>query len=132
MPRGDVIHWSEYSFSNGGIPKNKYLLQINKPKEEQPFLFCICNSTSSTRYTHGCHEDRSIYFLEIGSCRFQQPTYINLKPEEIQPLEILKSKLQNRDINYQFTLAVDLMNSIIKCIKICEDISPYIISLLKN
>lgn len=132
MPTGDVFFWYKYHFSNGGEPKSKFLLQINNPIEKQPFLFCICNSTKQKRFTHGCHEHLSIYSIDEGTCQFPLTTNIDLKPEEIQSNKMLKAKLQNQDFDYKFTLNEYLTNSIIRCLKRCDDISPHILSLLKN
>ena len=63
--KGEVIWHKSFPFSNGGEPKDKFLILLNTPDKEEPFLFALTTSKPKTQ-TLGCHSDKGYFVIEGG------------------------------------------------------------------
>ncbi|MEK6646998.1 MAG: hypothetical protein AABY84_10030 [Candidatus Firestonebacteria bacterium] len=121
--KGEVIWHKSFPFSNGGEPKDKFLILLNTPDKEEPFLFALTTSKPKTQ-TLGCHSDKGYFVIEGGKEKvFPKRTWVKLFDiQEFDGMELLKRSLQLKQIIHKESLSEQTINEIVNCIKRCIDV----------
>lgn len=129
IKKGAVFHWQDYIFDNGKTA-NKFLVILGC-KTGCNYLAVIATSQPSRRrYDPGCNSSAGYYHIPGGKDWFLKDTWLLLSaPREISPSEFLKNSISGV-ISHKVQLREDMANAISNCIKSCDDISEYYISLL--
>ena len=117
-------------FQDGATGK-KYLILLNEPQKEDPFLFVKTTSQKKNRpETPGCIRPRSLFFIPARKTYFISDTWVQLY--EIYPLmpQAIKG---NPDIQIAGALNSKMTQAIVDCLFDCqkEDLPPIVINLLR-
>jgi len=134
MIAGDVIYFVDFKFSNGNI-RNKLIIILNTPQNDEPYLICITTSQPKSWRTNqlGCHSDQNYYFVDSNQDNFDKDTWIVFeKVYEMEVDKLLKSCL--KDGSYKlFELEPTLWKAIKNCITKSQDIEQdYLELILRN
>ncbi len=128
--RGVIYHHPKLIFHDGAIGK-KYLILLNSPKENEPYLFVKTTSQQKNRpIKAGCIKERSLFFIPAGKTFFQKDTWVQFYDlYEFTPSEIDN----NKEITIEGTLSVKLIDEIVNCLFLSEgnNISKYQNELLR-
>jgi len=128
--RGAVYHHKQLTFQNGHIGK-KYLILLNSPSKNEPYLFVKTTSQKKDRpTTPGCIKQRSLFFIPAGKSFFKLDTWVQLY--EIYPISP-KDIDTNKDITIEGSLDVKMIDDIVNCLFKAEEnnISPIFKKLLR-
>ncbi|MBW1608980.1 MAG: hypothetical protein JRG87_07355 [Deltaproteobacteria bacterium] len=129
-PRGAIYHHKQLVFQNGLIGK-KYLILLNSPSQNEPYLFVKTTSQKKDRpTTHGCIKKRSLFFIPAGKTFFKLDTWVQLF--EIYPIPP-KDIDTDKDITIEGSLDVKMIDDIVNCLLEAEEdnISPIFKKLLR-
>lgn len=111
--RGDIYHHKQLVFHNGFAGK-KYLILLNSPSKKDPHLFVKTTSQKKDKpVIPGCIEERSLFFIPIGTTFFPKETWIQLY--EIYPIPREDMK-KSHEIDFVGTLDSKLIDDIIDCL----------------
>ena len=127
---GTIYHHPRLVFHDGATGK-KYLILLNEPQKEDPFLFVKTTSQKKDRpESPGCNRPQSVFFIPARKTYFISDTWIQL--HDIYPISPKKIKL-NPDIQIAGTLNPQITQAIVDCFLDCqkEDLAPIIINLLR-
>lgn len=128
--RGAIYHHKQLVFQNGLIGK-KYLILLNSPSQNEPYLFVKTTSQKKDRpTTHGCIKKRSLFFIPAGKTFFKLDTWVQLF--EIYPIPP-KDIDTDKDITIEGSLNVKMIDDIVNCLLEAEEdnISPIFKKLLR-
>jgi hypothetical protein len=76
--RGTIYHHSKLIFYNGFTGK-KYLILLNTPTKNEPYLFVKTTSQKKNRPAKpGCIKERSLFFIPGGKAFFKRDTWVQL------------------------------------------------------
>jgi len=127
--RGTVYHHRQLVFHNGGIGK-KYLILLNTPTEDEPFLFVKTTSQKKNKPEKaGCLENWQLFFIPVGTTESKKPTWVQIY--EIYPFE-RDSVINEKDIEIVGSLDEELLAKIVDCLLASkDDILPEYRKLLK-
>jgi hypothetical protein len=128
--RGAIYHHIQLIFQNGHIGK-KYLILLNSPGKNEPYLFLKTTSQKKDRPAiAGCIKHRSLFFIPAGKSFFKLDTWVQLY--EIYPVS-LKIIDTNKDITIEGSLDVKMIDDIVSCLFKAEEnnISPIFKELLR-
>lgn len=128
--RGAIYHHKQLVFQNGLIGK-KYLILLNSPSQNEPYLFVKTTSQKKDRpTTHGCIKKRSLFFIPAGKTFFKLDTWVQLF--EIYPIPP-KDIDTDKDITIEGSLDVKMIDDIVNCLLEAEEdnISPIFKKLLR-
>jgi hypothetical protein len=111
--RGTIYHHKELIFHNGFIGK-KYLILLNTPGENDPYLFVKTTSRKKNKpTTPGCIKKDSLFFIPAGKTFFPLDTWVQLfERYEFAPKEIDT----NKDITIEGSLDVKVIDDIVNCL----------------
>lgn len=127
--RGAIYHHKQLVFQNGYIGK-KYLILLNSPSKNEPYLFVKTTSQKKDRpATPGCIKQRSLFFIPAGKTFFKLNTWVQLfEIYSIPPKDIDTDK----DITIEGSLDVKIIDDIVNCLFKAEEdnISPIFKKLL--
>ena len=127
--RGAIYHHKQLVFQNGHIGK-KYLILLNSPSKNEPYLFVKTTSQKKDRpTTPGCITQRSLFFIPAGKTFFKLDTWVQLfEIYSIPPKDIDTDK----DITIEGSLNVTMIGDIVNCLFKAEEdnISPIFKKLL--
>lgn len=131
MKRGTVLFHRDFIFKDGESGE-KYLIILNDPSGDEPYL--CCKTTSKSKYDitqEGCHPHKNIYLLKAKKDCFPYNTWIQFHElYELTAEELLKAHLGDKTCNITYTLKNETCRAIRNCIKKSIDISPYHLELL--
>jgi len=115
--RGAIYHHSGLTFFNGVIGK-KYLILLNTPAKNEPYLFVKTTSQKKDRpSTPGCIKEKSLFFIPAGKTFFWQDTWVQLYDiYEFTPHEIDN----NKEITIEGSFDVRIIDDIVKCLFVSE------------
>ena len=100
-PRGTIYHHKELIFHNGFIGK-KYLILLNTPSKNEPYLFVKTTSQQKGKpTTSDCIKNRSLFFIPGGKTFFPKDTWVQLY--EIYPITPKDIDI-NKDITVEGSL----------------------------
>ena len=131
MKRGEVISRKDFKFSNGSITE-KLLIVLNEAGPNRPHLLLFTTSKKWRRKDiPGCHSKDNYYVIPKDTDWFNSMTWVLFDliieydfSKELQ--EHFQGKLITETI-----LRENTIRSIINCLKLSEDVSPYQLSLLE-
>ena len=128
--RGAIYHHSKLTFHNGFIGK-KYLILLNTPGKNEPYLFVKTTSQQKEKSTKaGCIKESSLFFIPAGKTFFKKDTWVQLyEIYEISPKDIDDKK----EITIEGSLDVKMIDDIVSCLFLAEEdnISPIHKALLR-
>ncbi len=112
-PRGTLYHHKELVFHNGFVGQ-KYLVLLNIPGKEEPYLFVKTTSQKKDKPSKpGCIKNRSLFFIPGGKTFFPKDTWVQLY--EIYP--ILPHKIDiNKNISVVGSLDAKMIDDIVNCL----------------
>ncbi len=116
--RGAIYHHSRMAYHDGTIGK-KYLILLNTPTKDEPYLFVKATSQKKNKpTTPGCIKNRSIFFIPVGKTFFPKDTWIQLfEIYEIKPSDIDTDK----NITIEGSLDVKMIDDIVNCLFEAEE-----------
>jgi len=110
--RGTICHHSELVFHNGFIGK-KYLILINTPSKNEPYLFLKTTSQKKDKSTtSGCIKKHSLFFIPAGKTFFPKDTWVQL-------YEIYEFLPQDINTNKKISIVASLDHRTIEAIVNC-------------
>lgn len=129
--RGTIFHHSQLVFHDGVVGK-KYLILLNTPSKNEPYLFVKTTSQQKNRPTRpGCLKDRSLFFIPAGKKTFF------ISNTWVQLYELYPIPHQNIGSDSNISVVGDLkrkmIDDIINCLFEAEEdnIAPVIKNLLR-
>jgi len=116
--RGTICHHSELVFHNGFIGK-KYLILINTPSKNEPYLFLKTTSQKKDKpTTSGCIKKHSLFFIPAGKTFFPKDTWVQLyEIYEVSPQDINT----NKEISIVASLDHRTIEAIVNCLFEAEE-----------
>ncbi|MBI4774758.1 MAG: hypothetical protein HY788_11370 [Deltaproteobacteria bacterium] len=110
---GTIYHHNRMVYHHGGTG-TKYLILLNTPNKNEPYLFVKTTSQQKDRpLTPGCIKFKSLFFIQGGKTFFPKDTLVQLyELYEISPNDIDN----NKDITVEASLDAKTMNDIINCL----------------
>ena len=121
--RGAIYHHRKLVFHNGFTGK-KYLILLNTPGKDEPYLFVKTTSQKKSRSENpGCIRERSLFFIPAGKTFFRKDTWVQLYDiYEFSPKDIDTTK----DITVEESLDAKMIDDIVNCLFETEadNISP--------
>jgi hypothetical protein len=116
--RGAIYHHKELVFHNGVVGK-KYLILLNTPAENEPYLFVKTTSQKKDKpATPGCLKWRSLFFIPAGKTFFKLDTWVQLyEIYPIQPEDIDTDK----NITIRGKIEVKMIDDIVNCLFEAEE-----------
>lgn len=128
--QGSIFHHKNLVFHNGftGI---KYLILLNTPGKNEPYLFVKTTSQRKKKATKpGCMKKESLYFIPAGKTFFPLDTWVQLY--ELYPIPPKDIKT-DKNISIVGTLDFKQTKDIIDCLfkAESENIAPVIQKLLR-
>ena len=127
---GCILHWKGFTFANGE-KANKYLVIVGA-RPGQNYLAIIATSKKRQRYNQpGGNPDGGYYHIPGGGKDwFPEDTWLLFEsPREISAAEFVKEGLA-KNLTIEGYLRHDIANAICNCMRRCDDVSEYHISLL--
>lgn len=127
---GTVLHWEGFKFPDGS-EANKYFVIVGAQTGKN-FLAVIATSQQKWRSSQpGGNPDGGYYLIPGGGKDwFQKDTWLLFEaPVELSSAEFLKAVLEKK-IVIKGKLRGDIANAICNCMKKCDDVSAYHVSLL--
>ncbi|MDY6837058.1 MAG: hypothetical protein SWH78_03700 [Thermodesulfobacteriota bacterium] len=121
--RGAIYHHRQLVFHNGFVGK-KYLILLNTPGKNEPYLFVKTTSQKKDKATTpGCIKKRSLFFIPAGKTFFKLDTWVQLFEIYAIPAEDIDT---NKDITVEGSLGVKMIDDIVNCLFEAEEenISP--------
>ncbi len=117
--RGAIYHHKKLVFQNGIIGK-KYLILLNTPSKNDPYLFVKTTSQKKDRpTTPGCIKQQSLFFIPAGKTFFSLDTWVQLY--EIYPITP-KDIDSKKDITViEESLDVKTIDDIVNCLFEAEE-----------
>ena len=117
--QGAVFHHKQLKFKDGVLGK-KYLILLNLPRGNDPYLFVKATSQPKQRpRTAGCIKERSLFFISGGKTAiFPKDTWIQL--HETYPIDC-KAIHCDRDITMEGSLDSQTAKLIIDCLFAAEE-----------
>jgi hypothetical protein len=116
--RGAIYHHKKLVFHNGSIGK-KYLLLLNSPSKNEPYLFVKTTSQKKDKpTTPGCISHYSLFFIPASKTFFIVDTWVQLF--EIYPISPNDIDT-NKDITIKSSLDVKMIDDIVNCLFECEE-----------
>lgn len=116
--RGSIFHHEQLVFYDGEIGK-KYLILLNSPQSNEPYLFVKTTSQKKIYPEHDtpkCLYDNKRFFIPANRYFFPKNTWVQLY--EIYPFsaaEMLKSKFDNK-LSKVGIIETQLVNQIVNCL----------------
>jgi hypothetical protein len=116
--RGAIYHHKQLFFHNGFSGK-KYLILLNSPGKNEPYLFVKTTSQKKDKpTTPGCIKKHSLFFIPAGKTFFKLDTWVQLYENyPIFPQDIDT----NKDITIEGSLDVKMIDDIVNCLFECEE-----------
>jgi len=116
--RGTIYHHKELVFHNGFVGK-KYLILLNTPDKEEPYLFVKTTSQRKDKpATAGCIKARSLFFIPASKTFFPKDTWVQLY--EIYPIPP-KDIDTDKNITVVGSLDVKMIDDIVNCLFEAEE-----------
>jgi len=111
--RGVIYHHKNLIFHNGFTGK-KYLILLNTPDKNEPYLFVKTTSQKKGKPTKpGCIKKHSLFFIPNGKTFFKKDTWVQLyEIYPILPADIDKKK----EITIEGSLDVKMIDDIVNCL----------------
>ena len=128
--RGTIYHHRQLVFHNGFTGK-KYLILLNTPTKNEPYIFVKTTSQQINRPTKpGCIKEKSLFFIPAGKTFFKKNTWVQLyelypiPPEDIDSMD---------EITLEGNLDVKIIDDIVNCLFLAEkdNIPPVFKNLLR-
>ena len=112
--RGAIYHHKDMIFYNGGV-SNKYLILLNTPNKNEPYLFVKTTSQKKFRPDNQeCIKREKCFFIQAGTSFFPKPTWVLL--HEIYPMGAADID-NNKDVKLlRDELIHDLIEKIVDCL----------------
>ena len=133
MKKGEVICSPRYEFPDGNIA-DKYLISLNDPAPDEPYLILLTTSQERTYRVKipGCHSKQGYYVIPKGADFFYADfTWV---PFETLREVTLKDELREGWKGNFITKAVlkpNTLQAIINCLKQSNYITKHLATLLK-
>jgi hypothetical protein len=130
MAKGTVFHCVDFEFKNGE-EKSKYLVQLNEPEGDEPYIVCKTTSNSKNkRLDPPCQPKVSLFALRANHDFFRLDTWLQLYDlYEIVPDELVARCMSHR-MQERHHLRAETIGAIVNCIRICEDVGDHHRSLI--
>jgi hypothetical protein len=128
--RGDIFQHRHLVFKNGVIG-NKYLILLNTPGNNEPYLFVKTTSKQKNKpRVPGCIKELSLFFIPSNKAFFPLDTWVQLWERYPIPANDISN---DPDITFEGTLDAKLTEKIINCLFASEDnnIEPVFRRLLR-
>jgi len=115
--RGTIYHHARLTYHDGIVGK-KYLVLLNTPGNNEPYLFVKATSQEKTRpKTPGCIKGFSLFFVPAGKAFFPLNTWIQLYDiYEIDPNKVD----QKVGMTIEGTLSTKMIDDVVNCLFECE------------
>lgn len=111
--RGTIYHHNHLIFHDGIVGK-KYLVLLNTPSKNEPYLFVKATSQQKDKpLTPGCIKKRSLFFIPGGKTFFPKDTWVQLY--ELYPIEP-KNIDNNKDMTIDGSLDHKVIDDIVNCL----------------
>lgn len=128
--RGAIYHHKQLVFHNGFTGK-KYLVLLNTPSKDEPYIFVKTTSQQKNRPTKsGCIKEKSLFFIPEGKTFFKKNTWVQLY--ELYPISPKDIDRMN-EITLEGSLGVKIIDDIVNCLFRSEEenIPPILKKLLR-
>ena len=132
--KAGFIYLKKYNSFVDGEEKDKLLVQLNNPRNGEPFLFCLTTSKEKPyrkKYPMGCQNNSKYFFIK--KCEyFILDTWLEIeKVKEIKYDEILKFHF-SKELIYKNKIDKNCLAEIKQCVEKSIDISDKYISLISE
>lgn len=111
--KGTIFYHKKYEVRNG-LSKEKLLILLNTPSENETYLVVLTTSKKNGKpTTQGCIENRKLFFIPANTSFFEKPTWVLLFT-----LSELTADYVSKDPNIIVLDKLDprLINEIINCL----------------
>ena len=116
--KGSIFHHKDLVFHNG-VVDNKYLILLNTPGNNEPYLFVKTTSQKKDKpLRSGCITDRSLFFIPARKTFFPLDAWVQLY--EIYHFSA-QTIIKDNHIKYQECLNDTIIDDIINCLFEAED-----------
>ena len=134
--RGDIIRCPRYYFEDDGTRTPKFLIVLNEPSDQEPYLLVLTTSQQWKRISReGCHPQKGYYVLKRGVDWFDTEwTWIMFNQPDV--IEILKSNYQDwmtkNEAVKMATLSSVNYKKLTDCLQNSPDVSHFVRGLVKK
>lgn len=116
--RGVIFHHKQLIFHNGFVGK-KYLILLNTPSGDEPYLFVKTTSQKKDKPTNrGCIKKRSLFFIPAGETFFRKDTWVQLFERYPIPPKDIES---DSNISVEGQLDEKIIDDIVNCLFEAEE-----------
>jgi hypothetical protein len=123
MSRGTVFHCVDFRFKNG-VTKDKYLVQLNDPRDDEPYILCKTTSQQKNkRLEPPCQPDPSLYALRARHDYFPLDTWLQLYELYRLPAGQFVQYMLSRKMEECGQLRTETTGAIANCAGRCLDVS---------
>lgn len=123
MSRGTIFHCVDFQFKNGAT-KDKYLVQLNDPRGDEPHIFCKTTSQQKNkRLSPACQPDRSLFALRSRHDFFPLDTWLQLYELYRLPLGQFMQYMVSHKMQERGDLRAETIGAVVNCVRCCEDVS---------
>jgi len=114
MKRGDVLHWPDFKYKDGGTPTVKLILIAGVDKYKDALLYRTTSQSSGYRPDpEGCHSDDSVYRFKNNPKPFDIPTWVQFE----EPYTSSIADINSKAIKVSFSLSEVQIQAVINCLK---------------
>jgi hypothetical protein len=116
-------HCVDFQFTDGATG-DKYLVQLNEPDEDEPYIFCKTTSQSKNKRSEPpCQPDRSLYALKARHDFFPLDTWLQLYELYRLPGDQVLQYTMSHRVQERGQLRLETIGAVVNCIRRCEDVS---------
>lgn len=131
MKAGDVFYFINFKFDDGSA-RNKLLIILNTPVEDEPFLVCLTTSQAKKWRLNklGCYSEQNYYFVDSLQENFEKDTWIVFERiYEVDAAKLLNSHFKDGSVKL-FELQPDLWKALKNCIAKSRDVEQIYIDMI--
>ena len=132
MNAGTVLLIKDFKFQDG-TQKDKLLIVLNNPKDDEPFLLCPATSQQWRKSKIlGCHSDDNYFYIDENQDKFLKNTWIVFhKLYSYSAALIVKESFQ-QNLFKKFAIEPTLWQAIKNCILQSKDIEIEYLEMIKR
>lgn len=131
MKAGDVFYFINFKFDDGSA-RNKLLIILNTPVEDEPYLVCLTTSQPKKWRLNkpGCYSEQNYYFVDSRQENFDKDTWIVFERiYSVDKVRLLKSHFKDGSVKL-FELQPDLWKALKNCIANSRDVEQIYIDMI--
>lgn len=128
---GCILHWKGFTFPDGEKANKYFVIVGSQPNQNYLAIIATSKKKKWRDAQPGGNPDGGYYFIPGGRKDwFPEDTWLLFEvPREISAAEFVKEGLA-KNLTVEGYLRHDIANAICNCMKRCQDVSPYHVSLI--